>query len=246
MTTIIEQNRSIIPNIEMHSLKLFKEIVQQTGDLDEIGAFHLGSQIVEDHTLEKIMSICREYTKKPIIYDALPIQIDDEKEAKRVACDLRNNGLSAVVLFPLTGRDTLERWLKNLQEYELEVIIGTHPSTYSSWENSYLGMEGTRRIYFDAIAEGVTHFYVPSTQPTFRPIIDEIKTKLKKQGKDPIFFSADYFDETKSGIDKIYCAECPNAQIPGHNFHPIVGEALYNPLNIREAAKGLYQKIIEK
>lgn len=170
MEPFIAKNRTIIPNLDMPQTQGIKRILERTAPLDEIGAYHLGSEIFEGNTVPQVVGLVREYMNKPIIYDALPHQIDDDREAERIVKYLRNEGIQAVTIFPLAGRDVMERWIQKSREYGLEVIIGGHPSTYSSWENSYLGREGIRRLYADACLLGATHFIVPATQPTFKPI----------------------------------------------------------------------------
>jgi len=173
----------------------------------------------------------------PIIYDHQKAGNDIPDMGKGFAEDLKDAGVTAVILFPFTGPTTQEVWTKACLGVGLQVLTGgmmTHPKFLVS-EGGYIADKSVERIFRLACQLGVQHFVVPGNK------LDWVKRirgwLIKELGEGNFVLYAPGFITQKGDI-----SEC--GRIAGKEWHAIVGSAIYEAKDMREAAIAITRQII--
>jgi len=246
---IIKQDRSVIPACDC-SFEKYKRLVKATGDLEGIGAYKLGIGFLAKG-LEEAVKVARGSTDKPLIYDHQKAGTDIHESTPQLFMDqMVQAGINAVILFPQAGPVTQYEWTKAAQERNLGVIVGgemTHPR-YLEGDTSnskttdyteiferlnfdraltgYLRKDAPAFMYLLAERMGVRDFVVPGNKAErvqhYRELLEiDVKTGLT-------FYSPGLITQGGSMSDA--------AKAAGKSWHAIVGRALFEAENMREAA----------
>jgi len=108
--TLIKLKKSIIPSCDVPNLKLLEKLVKETCNVEGIGAYKIGFELVIPFGIKEVIKTIRKHTKLPIIYDhqkgGTDIPEMGEKFMKAV------KGVDSVILFPMTGPISEEKWIK--------------------------------------------------------------------------------------------------------------------------------------
>ncbi|MBW2980428.1 orotidine 5'-phosphate decarboxylase [Candidatus Woesearchaeota archaeon] len=231
--SIVKLNKSVIPACDVSDLMKLRELIEATCDIKGIGGYKVGFQIVLPHGIRKIVSVIREYTELPIIYDhqKAGTDIPDMAEKFMDVC----SEVNAVILFPQSGPVTEEKWIKAAQKVGVGVIVGgemTHPG-YLSSDKGFINDNAPKRIYEIAAKLGVKDFVVPGNKPKK---INEYKKFLESLGIKPIFYSPGLI--AQGGSITL------GAKAAGDSWHAIVGRGIYRQENMRKAAEELVKEIV--
>ena len=105
MTQIIDIERSIIPACDV-DLKKFEEIVSETHDITYIGGYKISATLALSVGLPAVVETAKRYTKKPLIYDHQKAGTDIPDTGKAFMKLLKECGIDAVIICPLTGPAT--------------------------------------------------------------------------------------------------------------------------------------------
>jgi len=232
---IIKLDRSIIPACDVNSIEELKQLVKETCDVEGIGAYKIGFELVIPHGMKAVVESIREETDLPIIYDHQKAGTDIPDTGMKFASACKKCGVNAAILFPQAGPETEKAWVKALQENSLGVIVGgemTHRG-YLSSEDGFIVESAPEKMYLIAAELNVRDFVVPGNKPER---ISHYKSLLEEKGISPVLYSPGLIsqggDITESG------------KAAGKQWHAIVGRALYNAKDIRAAAKQLTKKLI--
>lgn len=230
--TFIKLKRSIIPACDVPNLKLLDKLVKETCRVKGIGAYKIGLGLVIPFGIREVIKTIRKRTKLPIIYDhqkaATDIPEMGEKFMKAV------KGVDAVILFPMAGPVTEEKWIKAAFRERLHIIIGgemTHKA-YMERAGGFILNMAPKQIFKIAANLGVRDFVVPGNRPF---MIQEYKRFLESFGIKPIFYSPGLIAQGGSLTE--------GAKAAGENWHAIVGRALYEAKNIKKAAEKMVQAL---
>lgn len=230
--TFIKLKRSIIPACDVSSLKLLDKLVKETCKVKGIGAYKIGLELVIPFGIKEVIKAIRKRTSLPIIYDhqkaATDIPEMGEKFMKAV------KGVDAVILFPMAGPLTEEKWIKAAFKEKLHVIVGgemTHKA-YMERAGGFILNMAPKQIFKIAANLGVIDFVVPGNRPF---IIQEYKRFLESFGIKPIFYSPGLIAQGGSLTE--------GAKVAGENWHAIVGRALYQAKNIKKAAEQMVKAL---
>lgn len=226
MDKLIDLDRSIIPACDVR-LREFEKIVRETADIPQIGAYKIGAILAVSEGLKKVVELARKYTDKPLIYDHQKAGTDIPETGAAFAATLRDCGIDAVILFPLSGPKTQEAWTLAAQEAELHVIIGsymTHDRFLRS-DGGYIDDAAIEKILVIAATQGVSNFVAPGNKPEG---IKNLRQILSRAGVDPVFYAPGFV--TQGGTITAAGAAA------GPHWHAIIGRALYEADDIRQAA----------
>ena len=155
MHKIIKLDKSIIPSCDV-SLEKLKQLVDETHDVEGIGAYKIGLELVIPFGMKKVVEAIRKYTDLPIIYDhqKAATDIPDLGEKFFNAC----KGVDAVILFPLSGPATEKAWVSAAKQNNMPVIIGgemTHKSFLAN-DDGFIADNAPERIYTIAASLGLS------------------------------------------------------------------------------------------
>lgn len=229
MRELIPCSRSIIPACDVDRKK-FEEIIRETRDIPQVGAYKLGAALSLSVGLPRLVEIARHHTDKPLIYDHQKAATDIPETGEAFASIARRSGINAIILFPLSGPVTLTAWVKTALSAGLHVIVGgymTHRGFLLS-DDGYLDDGALSKIFTTAAALGVHDYVVPGNQPE---VIRRVRELLQPHAVDPTFYAPGFI---KQGGDITEAAK-----VAGKRWHAIVGRALYEAHDIQKAALAL-------
>ena len=234
---LFRSNRGLIPSCDVGELDDLEDIVKATCDLDFVQGFKIGMQIVMRHGLAKTVSLIRRCSDLPIIYDHQKFGTDiPEVCGGKVLDDMKEAGIKSVIVFPLSGSETLEQIITSCEHLRLVPIVGgemTHRA-YLVSEGGYLADESPGRIYQDAAKLGIDHFVLPGTR------LDRAKkyyASLTSAVRDPKFL----FPGLGSGQGGDIADALKLVQ--SHPGYAIIGRSVYDAKDRRKAAIALWNRM---
>jgi len=227
---LIPKKRSIIPACDVEGIDELENIVTQTADILDVGAYKVGFTLVLKYGLPSLVETIRKYSDKPIIYDHQKAGTDIPATAKGFCRACKEAGVDSVIYFPMSGPETLRAWVYEAKNEGLIPIVGgimTHPA-YLKEDGGFIGKSDALRIYELAAESGVNNFVVPGNNPS---IIQQIKEILAPYGDIPPTFYSPGFVAQGGKIKETLDA------IGDLDFHAIIGRGLYQSNDIKGSAK---------
>jgi len=227
---LIPKKRSIIPACDVEGIDELENIVTQTADILDVGAYKVGFTLVLKYGLPSLVKTIKKYSNKPIIYDHQKAGTDIPATAKGFCRACKEAGVDSVIYFPMSGPETLRAWVYEAKNEGLIPIVGgimTHPA-YLKEDGGFIGKSDALRIYELAAESGVNNFIVPGNNPS---IIQQIKEILAPYGDIPPTFYSPGFVAQGGKIKETLDA------IGDLDFHAIIGRGLYQSNDIKGSAK---------
>lgn len=194
--------------------------------------FTLGYSIGLPKAVEKIRELGSPVHPIPVIFDHQKAGNDIPDMGKEFAAVMSNASVDAAILFPFTGEDVEESWIKALQHYNIGVIVGaemTHPGI-----NDRIKPGAFERMFTQAFELGVSNFVVPGNKPErvahWRGLMDQ----ELGQGKFDLFAPGFGFQggAIQDAID-----------VAGRRFHPIVGRAIHTAEDPASVVRGMHEDL---
>lgn len=231
--SIIKFNRSVIPACDVSSLEALENLVKGTSEVNGIGGYKIGFELVIPFGIKNVIKIIRNHTDLPIIYDhqKAGTDIPDMGEKFIKACE----GVDAIIIFPQAGPETERKWIESAKNQGMGVIVGgemTHPK-FLEKDGGFILETAPKTIYEIAASLGVKDFVVPGNKPER---ILEYKNLLESRGVKPVFYSPGLITQGGDLTE--------SAKAAGDKWHAIIGRALYQAENIQEKAVELVSKIV--
>ncbi len=234
MKKIISLDKSVIPACDVDSLQLLEKIVKETANVEGIGAYKIGFEIVMSFGAKKVVETIRKQSNLPIIYDHQKGGTDIPEQGEKFAKVCASTGIDAIILFPQAGPVTEENWIKAGQKEGLGIIVGgemTHKG-YLESDSGFIKNDAPKRIYEIACDFGVKDFVVPGNKPEK---ISYYKKIIEEKGVEPVLYSPGLITQGGELTE--------SAKAAGKNWHAIIGRALVQSQNINQTAKELVKKI---
>lgn len=190
--------------IDINSPEKYKiiDILSITKNLDFVVGYRLDSGPVLKHGLGEIAGLIKEKTTKPIIYDHQKFGNDTPEICSRgILEQIKDSGVDGIVIFPLSGKESLELIVNKCSQMNLLPIVcgDVSHSGYFSSKGRYTEYDTQQRIYLDAVSLGVSHLIMSSNS------VERIKLYCHKLeaivGQLKIFFTAISSVENKDLLD---------------------------------------------
>jgi len=232
---VIKYDRSVIPACDVKTMQDFRRLIEQTHDVEGVGAYKVGSILTIRYGLPTLVQTVHEFTDLPVIYDHQKAMTDIHDLGKDFATVVKESGVNALIGFPQAGPVTEEAWIKACNEIGLEVIIGgemTHPK-YKRSDGGYIADESLDEMYLLAARLRVNNFVVPGNK-TER--VSYYRSLLQPIVGDALTFYAPGFIAQGGVITDM-------AKAAGDFWHAIVGRAIYGAKDIRAAAKEMTSQL---
>ena len=150
--------RTLIPALDVGDLFEVGEIVMALGQIKLVGAFKVPASLAISYGLPTIVRTIHDHSDALVIYDQQKAGTDIPDTAAAWAKTVKESGVDAVILFPLTGPKTQKAWIEACLGEGLGVIVGgemTHPG-YLVNEGGYIANKAPEWIYNQAMEQGVT------------------------------------------------------------------------------------------
>lgn len=222
---IIKLDRSVIPACDVSNIEKLKQLIKETCDIDGIGGYKIGFQLILPYGLNNVVETIREITDLPIIYDHQKAATDIPALGSRFMSLCKK--VDAVILFPQAGPITEEYWIKAALDQDIGVIIGgemTH-ECYLNGDGGFIVDDAPKRIFEIAIKLGINNFVVPGNKPEK---MKEYKDFIESFNIKPIFYSPGLIAQGGSLTEAAKIVE---------RWHAIIGRAIYQAKDIHKAAK---------
>ncbi len=233
--SLIKLKKSIIPAIDVDTLEKLKELVQETCDVEGIGAYKVGFELAIPYGLTKVVETIRKFTKLPIIYDHQKAATDIPATGEKFVLACKKAGVDSIIFFPQAGPITEESWIEAAQKNNMHIIVGgemTHKG-YLESENGFLKTNAPMRMYQIASNLNVTDYVVPGNRPEQ---IKKYREFLVNKGLKPVFYSPGLVTQGGSITE--------GAKAAGEEWHAIIGRALYNATDIKAKAEELVKDLV--
>lgn len=233
MNSIIKVERSIIPACDVDR-KRYEEIIKETYDISQVGAYKIGASLALELGLPKVVEIARKYTTKPLIYDHQKASTDIPDTGKTFVDTVKQSGIDALIIFPLSGPATQTAWILSAKEVDLPLISGGHMTheRFLRSEGGYVDDGAVEKMYTNSASHGIRDYVVPGNKPD---VIEKLRKLLLSHKIDPIFYAPGFISQGGSISEA--------AQAAGSRWHAIVGRALYEARDIHKAALNLIRHL---
>ena len=227
----------VIPACDVDSVPALSRIVKATGDLSFIQGYKIGMDLVVRCGVGEVVDAIRRFTDLPVIYDHQKFGTDiPEICGGRILEILRDVGISAVIIFPQAGIETLEAAVRACERLGLVPIVGgemTHKG-YLVQEGGYITDDAPQRMYLDAAELGVEYFVLPGTRVES---IKRYRSQLEKVVESPKFLFPGIGKGQGGDIVAAFRAVGP---LGGY---AIVGRGIYAEEDSRQAAIRLWDNV---
>lgn len=234
---IIPAAKSIVLAADVQPHK-FRPLVDSLDGVEGIGGVKVGFEVGLGKNLRKAVNDVLEANEKlRVIYDHQKAGNDIPETGMNFARTMRVARVDAAILFPFTGPQTQERWIRELQERNVAVIQGsemTHNQIKAS-DGGYIIDAAFRRMFEKAVELDVTNFVVPGNKPDAVRGYKELFDDALGEGNYTLWapgFVTQGGDVSATG------------EVAGPNWNAIVGSGIYKAENPRQAAIDLGQKIL--
>lgn len=233
MPEIIPIDRSVIPACDV-DIERFKDILRETDAIPRIGAYKLGVTLALSLGLPKLVEIARNLTNKPLIYDHQKAGTDIPDMGGAFASVVKESGIDAIIIFPLSGPETQTAWIQEAKKAGLSVITGgymTH-KRYVVSEGGYIADSAVDAMFINSALQGISDYVVPGNKPE---IIRHLRESLVAHGVDPVFYAPGFIAQGGEISEA--------ASVAGAKWHAIVGRAVYDAGDIQKAAESLTSRM---
>lgn len=232
---LIEANRSIILAADVASGD-FEGLMEDLVDAEGLSAVKIGFEVGLGLGLRSAVEEVRLNLEDVVtIYDHQKAGNDIPDTSKNFARAMEQANIEAAILFPFTGPNVEEAWIKALQDVGVGVIVGaemTHPGFLES-EGGRIADNQLTAMFEQAVSLGVRDFVVPGNKP------------------ERVAFYRRYLDEAAGEAVTLYApgflsqgGEISEAGLAaGDNWHAIVGRAIYEAGDPSLAVRGMFQAI---
>lgn len=225
---LIRDDKSLILAADMEPDN-FQRFVEATGDIEGISAYKLGISLSLSYlSLPRCVEIVYEQSNKLPIYDHQKGGTDIPETGPIFARRMRQAGVEAAIIYPFTGPNVEEAWIKAMQNENVEPIVGaemTHPNI--AGDHGYIRDDAFKRMYAQAIELGVKNFGVPGNKPdmvrAYRSFFD---TELGEGEFD--LFALGFVSQGGSIIEA--------DRVAGQRWHAVVGRGIFEERDVRQAA----------
>lgn len=213
--------RSVFPACDFEDIVLFENLVKATVDVEKIGGYKVGSMLVEEHGLGKVLEMAKKHApKKKVIYDRQKCGTDIPEMVYKQVRQYARHGYDAAIIFPLQGGpEALLAGIHSGYEHGINVIVGgemTHPG-FTKAEGGCVSEEDSERFYRMAAAKGIRNFVMPGTKPER---INFYRNAVVEEGAAPITIFSPGLVTQGGNISA-------GGRAAGKFYHAIVGRAIY-------------------
>lgn len=234
--SLIERERSVIVAADVPDVETLEKLIGDTCQVEGIGGYKVGLELVLNHGLLAVVSKIREHTELPIIYDHQKGATDIPEIGEKFAKVCKTAGVDAVILFPFGGAETEIAWIKACQNQGLTVLVGAHMTQpkFLVSEGGFIADESPEKIFSIAVEQGVKDFVVPGNKPEFVEKYRKLFERLLGEGNFTLY--APGFIAQGGKISE-------TGRVAGKYWHAIVGSAIYKAENPTQAAENITSQI---
>jgi orotidine-5'-phosphate decarboxylase len=234
----LNEKRGIILAADVTSLEGLVKLSLLAEQHKEVVAIKIGCLLTLRFDLSMVMRIIQGNTKVPVIYDHQKAGTDIPAMGEPFAEALLSKGISAEIIFPLAGPQTLRAYVEGAQKFDIVPIVGlvmTH-GAFLHLEGGYIVNHAPKDIRQQAALMGVKNFVMPATKLHLTGAHCEALEKYK-----PVKVMMPGIGTQGGQLQKAFSA----VEDYGHHPFAIIGSAIYKAENPEEALQGFIKEMGE-
>lgn len=216
--TAISRDKSIVIACDVQDIASLERLVASTHQVAAVGGYKLGFSLGLRYGLPSLVSLIREYTKKPVMYDHQKGGTDVPHTASLFAGVMSSSGIDYAILFPFSSPSTEEAWIRALQREGVTPIVGAMMTTpdFMAESGGFFTRGVVSRIFQIASDLGVDQFVLPANKPEQTL---ELRQEIEARVSDPVFFLP--------GVGAQGGELSALRSVMGRRWHGIVGRTIY-------------------
>lgn len=237
---LFSEERGIVVACDVPDLNSLSKLIRATASLPFICGYKVGMELALAHGLSGALRTVRQITTKPVIYDHQKFGTDIPDICGGSVLDIIvKTGVDAIIVFPLSGIETLRSTIEGCRSRGIEPIVGgemTHKG-YLAAEGGYMENTAPGQIYRDAAALGVRAFIVPGTRLAS---VRQYRKMIEARVSSPSFLFP--------GIGKGQGGDIVEAfeSVAPHSGYAIVGRGIYAEPDPAAAALTLWTAVRQR
>jgi orotidine-5'-phosphate decarboxylase len=184
MRKLFQLERGVIPACDVYDIKTFRTLIEATCNLEGVVGYKIGALVGLTYGLPQLVSIVKEYTDLPVIYDHQKAGTDIPQMGEKFATICAEAGIKGVIIFPQAGPQTEAAFIKSISEKGLIPLVGgemTHQG-YLAKEGGFIRDDAPVEMYTIAAEKGVEYFVIPGNKPE---VIKQYHTLLSRMVNEP-------------------------------------------------------------
>lgn len=215
----------------------FESLVRNVGRVVGVSSWKIGFEVGLGLGLaDAVNTVKKADPEAVVVYDHQKAGNDIPKTGMNFARAMTRAGVDAAILFPFTGWMVEDRWIKQLQDAHVGVIVGavmTHDGFLYS-EGGRIADDRLEDMFEQAIELGVNNFVLPGNKPSsigkYRRLFND---ELGNGNYD--LYSPGFVDQG-GNINGA-------AAVAGRRWHAMIGSAIYEAEDPGQAAEGYVRQV---
>lgn len=234
-STLFSAKKGIIIAADVPSISRLSSLAELACDIPEVVAIKIGFALALRFGLKSVVSSIKNVCNFPIIYDHQKAATDIPSMGRPFAEVCYEAGVESVIFFPQAGPKTLDAFVSASLNKNLVPIIGlimTH-SAYLQSEGGFITDDAPVIICKKSIDVGVKHFVLPGTKPDLIKRFAEGQLSTIRPASILMPGIGTQGGEIASTFKSVV----------GHNPYAIIGSAVYNASNPKDALQQFAKEI---
>lgn len=233
---IIAAERSVMVAADVEPER-FEPLIRSVGRVAGLSSWKIGFEVGLGLGLPAaVYTVKNANPEAVVVYDHQKGGNDIPKTGMNFARAMTRARVDAAILFPFTGWTVEDRWVKELQDAHVGVIVGaemTHDGFLYS-EGGRIADDRLEDMFEQAIELGVTNFVVPGNKPSS---IGKYRKLFRDELGDGNYdlYSPGFVDQGGNISEA--------AAMAGRRWHAILGSAIYEAESPRQATAGYARQV---
>jgi orotidine-5'-phosphate decarboxylase len=173
-------DHGVIVACDVKTLDDLRKLVEATSGIRGIVGYKIGFILGLNYGLKNVVSLIREKSDLPIIYDHQKASTDIPEMGNEFASVMKSSGVDSAIIFPQSGPATQESFIKALLAEGIVPMVGgemTHKA-YLSKDGGYIRDDAPENMYSNGAKAGAEFFIVPGNKTDAIKKYSEMLSKI--------------------------------------------------------------------
>ena len=174
-------DHGVIVACDVKTLDELRQLVEATSGVRGIVGYKIGFILGLSYGLKNVVSLIREKSELPIIYDHQKASTDIPEMGSDFASVMKASGVDSAIIFPQSGPATQESFIKALLAEGVVPMVGgemTHKA-YLAKDGGYIKDDSPEKMYTNGAKAGAEFFIVPGNKTDAIKRYSELLSKTK-------------------------------------------------------------------
>ncbi len=228
-------DHGVIVACDVKTLDDIRNLVEATSGIKGIVGYKIGFILGLSYGLKNVVSLIRQNSELPIIYDHQKASTDIPEMGSEFASVMKSAGVDSAIIFPQSGPATQESFIKALLAEGIVPMVGgemTHKA-YLAKDGGYIRDNAPEEMYTNGAKAGAEFFIVPGNKTDAIKKYSELLSKLTKPR-----FCFPGIGRQGGDIEAAFEA-C------GTSAYAIIGSSIYKAEDPKKAAEGFCKSALK-